>query len=152
MPHPHASVATSIATITGSIARGFGGVGTASREGHRVYNRPMVIAPNSIRTASYSASVVVLMIAVCTPSARMVGADAKGELAPTGTLRGAFLGRNPVQAVMSPATREYAGPVPDMLKEIASELGVPYQLIPSENAQAVMDAVNGHTADIGFLA
>ena len=82
----------------------------------------------------------------------MRGADPKADLAPTGTLRGAFLGRNPVQAVMVPATREYAGPVPDMLKEFAKELGVPYRLIPSENAQAVMDAVNGHTADIGFLA
>jgi polar amino acid transport system substrate-binding protein len=39
-----------------------------------------------------------------------------------------------------------------MLKELAAKLGVPYLLIPSENAQAVMEAVNGHTVDIGFLA
>jgi hypothetical protein len=51
-----------------------------------------------------------------------------------------------------PATGEYSGAVPDMLKEIARQLGVPYRLIPGENAKAVMDAVNGHTADIGFLA
>jgi polar amino acid transport system substrate-binding protein len=39
-----------------------------------------------------------------------------------------------------------------MLKELAARVGVPYRLIPCENAQAVMEAVNGHTADIGFLA
>ncbi len=49
-------------------------------------------------------------------------------------------------------TGEYSGPVPDMLKEIARQIGVPYRLIPGENAAAVMEAVNGHAADIGFLA
>ncbi len=86
------------------------------------------------------------------PAARAVAADAKTDLAPTGTLRGAFLGRNPVQGMRDPASGEYSGAVPDMLREIARNLGVPYRLIPAENAQAVMDAVNGHTADIGFLA
>jgi polar amino acid transport system substrate-binding protein len=81
-----------------------------------------------------------------------LAADAKTDLAPTGVLRGAFLGRNPVQGMRDPATGEYSGAVPDMLKEIARNLGVPFRLIPGENAQAVMDAVNGHTADIGFLA
>lgn len=79
------------------------------------------------------------------------GADAKTDLAPTGTLRGIFLGRNPVQATRD-ASGEYAGPVPDLLKEIAGKLGVPYRLIPGENAKAVIDAVNAHSADIGFLA
>jgi len=79
-------------------------------------------------------------------------ADTKAELAPTGTLRGIFLGRNPVQATHAPGTGEYAGPVPDMLKELARQIGIPYKLIPGENAAAVMDAVNRHTADIGFLA
>jgi polar amino acid transport system substrate-binding protein len=82
----------------------------------------------------------------------LFAADAKADLAPTGTLRGIFLGRNPVQATRTAGTGEYGGPVPDMLKEIARQIGVPYKLIPGENAAAVMDAVNGHTADIGFLA
>jgi len=86
------------------------------------------------------------------PTARLSAADAKTDLAPTGTLRGIFLGRNPVQAIRDPSTGEYSGPVPDMLREIARQIGAPYQLIPGENAKAVMDGVNGHTADIGFLA
>jgi polar amino acid transport system substrate-binding protein len=85
-------------------------------------------------------------------AAPALAADAKTDLAPTGALRGIFLGRNPVQGMRDPATGEYSGAVPDMLKEIARNLGVPYRLIPGENAKAVMDAVNGHTADIGFLA
>jgi len=88
---------------------------------------------------------------LCAPAA-VFAADAKADLAPTGTLRGIFLGRNPVQATRTAGTSEYSGPVPDMLKELARQIGVPYKLIPGENAAAVMDAVNGHTADIGFLA
>jgi polar amino acid transport system substrate-binding protein len=79
-------------------------------------------------------------------------ADAKTDLAPTGVLRGAFLGGNPAQATRDPTSGEYTGPVPDMLKEIARQIGVPHQLIPADNAKAVMDAVNGHAADVGFLA
>ena len=92
---------------------------------------------------------VIATIALWLP---LSAADAKTDLAPTGTLRGIFLGRNPAQATRDPITSEYAGPVPDMLQEIAHQIGVPYQLIPAENAAAVMDAVNGHAADIGFLA
>jgi polar amino acid transport system substrate-binding protein len=77
-------------------------------------------------------------------------ADAKPDLAPTGVLRGIFLGRNPAQATQ--VAGDYRGPVPDMLMEIAHQIGVRYQLIPGDNAKAVMDAVNAKTADIGFLA
>jgi polar amino acid transport system substrate-binding protein len=98
-------------------------------------------------------SLRIAMWASCTvAAATMIAADAKTDLAPTGTLRGIFLGANPVQSARDPKTGEHTGPVPDMLKEIARQLGVPYQLIPGANARAVMDAVNGHTADIGFLA
>jgi hypothetical protein len=41
------------------------------------------------------------------------------RFASTGTLRGIFLGGNPVQGVRDSATGEYSGAVPDMLKEIA---------------------------------
>ena len=39
-------------------------------------------------------------------------ADAKTDLAPTGTLRGIFLGGNPVQGVRNSATGEYSGAWP----------------------------------------
>ncbi len=100
--------------------------------------------------ASKIAAICAATSILSTPAA--FAADAKAELAPTGTIRGIFLGRNPVQATRTGATGEYSGPVPDMLKDIARQIGVPYKLIPGENAAAVMDALNNHTADIGFLA
>ena len=77
---------------------------------------------------------------------------AAADLTPTGTLRAAFLGGNPVHGHKDPQTGEYSGMVPDLVKEWARKLGVPYALIPSANGQAVIDALKNHAADIGFLA
>lgn len=77
---------------------------------------------------------------------------AAADLTPTGTLRAAFLGGNPVHGHKDPQTGVYSGMVPDLVKEWARRLGVPYALIPSANGRAVIDALNNHTADIGFLA
>ena len=74
------------------------------------------------------------------------------ELAPTGTLRAAFLGSNPVQARTDPKTGEITGPIADLVRELARRLNVPFQLIPAPNAQGVIAHVQGGTADIGFLA
>ena len=79
-------------------------------------------------------------------------ADDPAHLAPTGTLRASFLGRNPVQANIDPKTGEITGPVADIVKEMARKLGVAYQLLPQAGAQAVIDRLRDHTADIGFLA
>jgi len=85
---------------------------------------------------------------LCLVSFTLAGA----ELAPTGTLRASFLGLNPVQGKVDPQTGAITGPVPDIVKELARKLGVPFQLLPSPNAQAVIDHLKDHTADIGFLA
>jgi len=73
-------------------------------------------------------------------------------LAPTGTLRAAFLGTNPVQARTDPKTGEVTGPIADLVRELARRLNVPFKLIPAPNAQGVIAHVQGGTADIGFLA
>jgi len=73
-------------------------------------------------------------------------------LAPTGTLRAAFLGSNPVQARTDPKTGEVTGPIADLVRELARRLNVPFKLIPAPNAQGVIAHVQGGTADIGFLA
>ena len=77
---------------------------------------------------------------------------AAADLTPTGTLRAAFLGGNPVHGHKDPQTGAYSGMVPDLVKEWARRLGVPYTLIPAANARAVIDGLNNHTADVGFLA
>jgi len=76
----------------------------------------------------------------------------RATLAPTGNLRAAFLGMNPVHAHVDPQTGEVSGMVPDLIKELARKLGVPYTIIPAANARSVVEHLNNHTADIGFLA
>src|SRR5262245_33633346 len=73
-------------------------------------------------------------------------------LAPTGTLRAAFLATNPVHGRVDAKTGAITGPVPDLVKELAGKLGVPYTLIPSPGATEVIGHLKDHTADIGFLA
>jgi polar amino acid transport system substrate-binding protein len=74
------------------------------------------------------------------------------DLAPTGTLRAAFLRTNPVQGKIDPPTKSVTGPVADLVRELARRLGVPYAIVPAADAREVIDDLNAHTADIGFLA
>lgn len=74
------------------------------------------------------------------------------DLAPTGTLRAAFLRTNPVQGSIDAKTGAITGPVADLVEALARQLGVPYKIIPASNAREVIDQLNAHTADIGFLA
>jgi polar amino acid transport system substrate-binding protein len=74
------------------------------------------------------------------------------SLAPTGTLRAAFLGDNPVLGRVDAKTGAVTGPVADLVKELARRLGVPYTLIPAAGARDVIGRLQGHTADLGFMA
>ncbi len=73
-------------------------------------------------------------------------------LVPTGTLRAAFLGDNPVLGRVDAKTGAVTGPVADLVKEIARRLGVPYILIPAAGARDVIARLQAHTADLGFMA
>src|SRR5215471_14461543 len=94
------------------------------------------------------------MIVCCllTVSAAGQAASETQTLAPTGTLRAIFLGSNPVQGRVDPQTGVASGVVPDLVKELARKLGVPYKIAFAPAANAVIDALKNHTADIGFLA
>ena len=74
------------------------------------------------------------------------------DLAPTGTLRASFIATNPVQGRVDPSTKEVSGPAPDLVRELARRLGVKYEIMPLENAGAVLASVRSGKADIGFLA
>jgi polar amino acid transport system substrate-binding protein len=78
-------------------------------------------------------------------------ASLRATLAPTGTLRAAFLGANPVQGRVD-AAGKVSGPVADLVEELAKRLGVPYQILPAPNAGAVIGHLNDGSADVGFLA
>lgn len=74
------------------------------------------------------------------------------ELAPTGTLRASFLGNNPTQGRVDAKTGAVSGPIAEITRELARRLGVPFRITPAPSVGGVLDAVKGHTADIGFLA
>ena len=73
-------------------------------------------------------------------------------LTPTGTLRAAFLGRNPVQVRVDPQTGEVSGPAVDVAREIGRRLGVEVTIQPLSGVPAVIEAVREGSADIGFIA
>ena len=77
---------------------------------------------------------------------------AQNPLAPTGTLRAAFLGDNPSLGHVDKATGTVTGPVADMVKDLARRMGVPYTLIPVPNARVVTERVLTGAADLGFMA
>lgn len=74
------------------------------------------------------------------------------DLAPTGTLRTAFLRTNPVQGRIDPATGAISGPVADLTEALAKQLNVPYTIIPAADAKDIIARLKAHTADVGFLA
>src|SRR5262245_60547015 len=74
------------------------------------------------------------------------------DLAPTGTLRATFLGGNPVQATVDSKTGEITGPAVDIVIELARRAGVAFSITPSNGARELIERLNNHTADIGFLA
>ncbi|MEO8050875.1 MAG: transporter substrate-binding domain-containing protein [Acidobacteriota bacterium] len=73
-------------------------------------------------------------------------------LAPTGTLRAAFLADNPVLGRIDPQSGAVTGPVADLVKELARRIGVPYKLIPAAGARDIITRLEAHTADLGFMA
>jgi polar amino acid transport system substrate-binding protein len=74
------------------------------------------------------------------------------DIAPTGTLRAAYLGNNPAQAVRDPATGETRGASADLARELGRRINTRVTLIPSTSPQAVIDAISKGDADIGFVA
>jgi polar amino acid transport system substrate-binding protein len=85
-------------------------------------------------------------------AAEPTASSLRATLAPTGTLRAAFLGANPVQGRVDPTTGAVTGPVADLVQELARRMGVPYQILPSPDARTVIAHLNDGSADIGFLA
>jgi polar amino acid transport system substrate-binding protein len=82
----------------------------------------------------------------------LLALSAPPQLAPTGTLRAAFLATNPVQARIDPQSGAITGPAADMARELARRLGVQVSLMPVPDAASVIDRVVTRQADIGFLA
>lgn len=94
----------------------------------------------------------VFLILTCVMSISVMTQSPATMLAPTGTLRAVFLSTNPVHARVNPQSGVHEGPVPDLVKELARKLSVPFTVVPAPDAKGVIDQLNNHTADVGFLA
>ena len=79
-------------------------------------------------------------------------ASADNAVAPGGTLRAAYLASNPAQAVQDRATGAIRGASADLARELGRRLNIPVELKPLVNVAAVIEAVSGGQADIGFVA
>jgi polar amino acid transport system substrate-binding protein len=83
------------------------------------------------------------------------GATPGAQSAPAGggaPLRAAYLRTNPAQVVQDPVTKELRGVAVDLARELARRRGVAATLMALDSPQAVIDAVRGQKADIGFVA
>jgi polar amino acid transport system substrate-binding protein len=77
---------------------------------------------------------------------------AQADVAPTGTLRAAYLSTNPAQTTKDPQTGALRGPSVDLVRELAQRLGKPWAMLPIAGPPAVIEAVKSGQADIGFVA
>ena len=73
-------------------------------------------------------------------------------LAPTGTLRGAYIVANVAQARVDPATGTVSGVIADITRELGRRAHVPVSIVPLPTAAAVLESVQSGAADIGFVA
>ncbi|RYF79373.1 MAG: transporter substrate-binding domain-containing protein, partial [Comamonadaceae bacterium] len=77
--------------------------------------------------------------------------DLRQAFAPTGVLRASINLGNPILAGRD-AAGELAGVSVDLALALASQLGLPLELLPFEKAMKSVEAVKAEQADIGFFA
>jgi polar amino acid transport system substrate-binding protein len=113
---------------------------------------------STLAQVRYHAAMRSRILPACLAAAVLAGtAGARAQppaavLAPTGTLRAVFLGLNPVQGRVDPATGTASGPVPEIVEALAKKFGVPFTIASSPNAAGIASALAARRADIGFLA
>jgi polar amino acid transport system substrate-binding protein len=73
-------------------------------------------------------------------------------LAPTGTLRAAYIVANVAQARFDPATGTVSGVTADIARELGRRADLPVSIMPLPTAAAVLESVRSGAADIGFVA
>ncbi len=71
---------------------------------------------------------------------------------PTGMLRATYIGQNPVQAFIDPASHELRGPGAEITRALAQILGLPFSLKGAQGVAGVIASVKNGEADLGFVA
>lgn len=99
----------------------------------------------------FAAVLTGLLFAACATPVRVPDA-ARMELAPTGKLRAGMNLGNTLFTTKDPATGELRGVSVDVMRELASRLGVPVEFIVYPTPGEVADAVQKGTWDVAILA
>jgi polar amino acid transport system substrate-binding protein len=81
-----------------------------------------------------------------------VAPAAADDVAPGGTIRAVYIGTNPAQATRDAAAGTTRGPSYDLTVELGKRLGIAVDIKPVAGPAAVIAAVSGGEADIGFIA
>jgi len=100
---------------------------------------------------SFSIALAAVLIAGCATSPA-VPVAARSELAPTGKLRAGMNLANTLFTTKDAATGELRGVSVDLMRELASRLGVPLELVVHATPGDVADAVGKGTWDVAILA
>jgi polar amino acid transport system substrate-binding protein len=112
------------------------------------FSDPRVWHPRGEATAWRRTLIVVALVLTLNDGA---GA-ADPVLAPTGTLRAAYIVTNLAQARLDSGTGTVTGVVADIARELGRRAGVPVTIMPLPSAAAVLEAAKTGSADIGFVA
>ena len=78
-------------------------------------------------------------------------AAARGDLAPTGTLRAGINYGNFILATRDPATGQPRGVAVDLLEDLGRRLGVPATVVAYDTVAAMVDAAPSGAWDVAFL-
>jgi len=101
-----------------------------------------------------AAAVAALTMTGCStsPAVPAVSHETRSQLAPTGTLRAGMNLSNTLFTTKDAKTGELRGVAVDVMRELASRLGVPVELVVHATPGNVADAVNKGTWDVAILA
>lgn len=100
---------------------------------------------------SFVTALATILVAGCATTAG-VPDTARSELAPTGTLRAGMNLGNRLFTTKDAATGELRGVSVDLMRELASRLGVPVAFVVHASPGDVADAVDKETWDVAILA
>jgi len=100
---------------------------------------------------AFATTLATVLIAGCATSPD-VPDTARSELAPTGKLRAGMNLANTLFTTKDAASGELRGVSVDLMRELASRLGVPLELVVHATPGEVADAVESRTWDVAILA
>lgn len=104
--------------------------------------------PNTTDVKWMLVTALAVLVAGCASPPRAPTPDEAKALAPTGTLRVAFLANNAVHATVDAASGELKGPAVDLGKALAQRLGVPFEPVQYRTVAALGGSISKGEWDI----